>query len=244
MPRFQSSKAWLEYEIHGSEDARASVVLVHGLSGSRRWWSRNIPELKKEYRVFVLELPGFAAAKAQRTLDLPALGGLLLEFVNDLKLERPVLIGHSMGAHAILHAAAARPNHFAGLVLGAASALVNRPVLESAAWLIPATLNGALEFVPTVVLDGLRAGLLNLWQAANAITRDDPSTILPRVTTKTLLLHGAKDVLVTLEMMRKLEQDLENAKLEMIAGAGHNLMFDRSEEFNRFTLEFLKDVTA
>jgi pimeloyl-ACP methyl ester carboxylesterase len=239
VPRFQGSAAWLEYEIHGSEHARASVVLAHGLSGSRRWWSRNIPELQKEYRVFVLELPGFAAAKAQQTLDLPALGALLLEFVDDLKLERPVLVGHSMGAHAILHAAAARPNLFAGLVLGAASALVNRPVLESAAWLIPATLNGALEFAPTVILDGLRAGLLNLWQAANAITHDDPSTILPQVTTKTLLLHGSKDVLVTLEMMRQLERSLTSARLEILPGAGHNLMFDQSQEFNKFTLEFL-----
>ena len=239
MSVFQGSRAWLEYEIFGSSAARTSIVLVHGLSGSKRWWLRNIPALQKDFRVFVLELPGFGTARAQKTLDLPALGVLLLEFVDDLELERPVLIGHSMGAHAILHAAAAEPNHFSGLVLGAASALVNRPVLESAAWLIPATLNGALEFVPTVVLDGFQAGLLNLWQAANAITSDDLLMLLPRVTTKTLLLHGAKDVLVTLEMMRQLEQGLKNSKLEILAGAGHNLMFDRSQEFNRFTLEFL-----
>ena len=239
---FQGSKAWLEYEIFGSENARISLVLVHGLSGSRRWWSRNIPALQKEYQVFVLELPGFGAARAQGTLDLPALGVLLLEFIDALNLERPVLIGHSMGAHASLHAAAAAPNRFAGLVLAAASAYVNRNILKSVAWLIPATLNGSPEFLPTVILDGFQAGLVNLWQAANALTRDDPSTILARVTTKTLLLHGAKDVLVTFQMMRQLEQALIHSKLEIIAGAGHNLMFDRSEEFNRLTLEFLRGL--
>jgi pimeloyl-ACP methyl ester carboxylesterase len=240
VPVFQGSNAWLAYTIHGSENTRADVVLVHGLSGSKRWWSRNIPALEKDYRVFVLELPGFGAAHTQKTLDIPALGALLLEFVNALKLERPVLIGHSMGAHASLHAAALEPNRFAGLVLGAASAYVNRPVLNSAAWLIPATFLGAFEFIPTVLFDGLLAGIPNLWLAASALTRDNPTQILSRVTIPTLLLHGSRDVLVTLEMGKQLEKNLANSKLEMIAGAGHNLMFDRAQEFNALTLEFLE----
>jgi pimeloyl-ACP methyl ester carboxylesterase len=242
VPVFQGSSAWLEYEIHGSGHARADVVLVHGLSGSRRWWSRNIPALQKEYRVFVLELPGFGAARAQKTLNLPALGSLLLEFVKALNLEHLVIVGHSMGAHAALHAAALEPQRFSGLVLGAASAFVNRPVLNSAAWLIPATFLGAPEFVPTVLSDGFLAGIPNLWLAASALTRDNPTQILSRVTMPTLLLYGSQDVLVTLEMVQKLEEGLPDSRLEMIAGAGHNLMFDKSEDFNRLTLEFLENV--
>jgi pimeloyl-ACP methyl ester carboxylesterase len=242
VPVFQGANAWLTFEIHGSENTRGDLVLVHGLSGSRRWWSRNFPALAKDYRVFVLELPGFGAARSQKTLDLPALGALLLEFVKAFKLERPVLIGHSMGAHAALHAAALEPHHFSGLVLAATSALVNRHVLESVAWLIPATLFGAPEFIPTVLIDGVLAGFPNLWLAANALTRDNLTPILSRVTTSTLLLHGSKDVLVTLEMGRQLKRSLPNSKLEIISGAGHNLMFDRAKEFNRLTLEFLEQL--
>lgn len=244
VPIFQGSHRWLKYQIHGSDHARANLILVHGLSGSKRWWSRNIPALAKEYQVFVLELPGFGEARAQKTLDIPALGALLLEFVNALNLERPVLIGHSMGAHAALHAAALEPKRFAGLVLAAASAFMNRPVLESAAWLIPATLLGAPEFLPTVLSDGVQAGLANLWLAASALTRDNPIQILSRVTVPTLLLHGSRDVLVRLEMVQKLERGLLDSRLEIIAGAGHNLMFDKSEDFNSLTLEFLENVAS
>ena len=236
---FQGSTAWLEYEIHGSENAKGNVVLVHGLSGSKRWWSRNIPALQKEYRVFVLELPGFGAARSQKTLDLPALGALLLEFVKALNLEGPVLIGHSMGAHAILHAAALEPDCFSGLVLAAASAFVNRPVLGSAAWLIPASIMGAYEFIPTVLFDGFQAGLFNLWLAAHALTRDNPTQLLSRLAMPVLLLHGSRDLLVTLKMANELQRGLIHSKLEIVAGAGHNLMFDRAGEFNRLTLEFL-----
>lgn len=193
--------------------------------------------------MFVLELPGFGAARKQKILDLPALGALLLEFVKALKLEHPVLIGHSMGAHASLHAAALKPDQFAGLVLAAASAFVSRPVLNSAAWLVPATFTGAYEFIPTVLFDGFQAGLFNLWFAAHALTRDNPTQLLSLLTMPVLLLHGSRDVLVTLKMGRQLEQNLSNARLEMIAGAGHNLMFDRSAEFNRLTLEFLEKLS-
>jgi pimeloyl-ACP methyl ester carboxylesterase len=239
---FQGSSAWLQYEIHGSENTRGDVVLVHGLSGSKRWWSRNVPALQKCYRVFVLELPGFGAARGQKTLDLPALGALLLEFVKASKLERPVLIGHSMGAHATLHAAALEPNRFSGLVLAAASAFVNRPVLNSAAWLIPASFMGAYEFIPTVLLDGFQAGFFNLWLAAHALTRDNPTQLLSRLTMPVLLLHGSRDVLVTLKMAQELQQGLVHSKLEIVKGAGHNLMFDRAEEFNSLTLEFLEQL--
>ncbi len=193
--------------------------------------------------MFVLELPGFGAARRQKILDLPALGTLLLEFVKALKLERPVLIGHSMGAHASVHAAALEPDQFAGLVLAAASAFVSRPVLNSAAWLVPATLIGSPEFIPTVLIDGMMAGLPNLWFAAHALTRDNPTSLLSRLTMPVLLLHGSRDVLVTLEMGRQLERNLVNSRLETIAGAGHNLMFDRAGEFNRLTLEFLGKLT-
>jgi pimeloyl-ACP methyl ester carboxylesterase len=240
---FKGSSAWLEYDVHGSEDAASSIVLVHGLSGSKRWWSRNTAALKKEYRVFVLELPGFGAARKQKILDLPALGALLLEFVKAQHLEGCVLIGHSMGAHAALHAAALEPKCFSGLVLAAASAFVNRPVLNSAAWLIPATFMGAYEFIPTVLFDGFQAGLFNLWLAAHALTRDNPTQLLSRLTMPVLLLHGSRDLLVTLKMGRQLEESLVNSRLKIISSAGHNLMFDRSAEFNRLTLEFLKQLS-
>ena len=42
------------------------VVLVHGFSGSTRWWSRNIPALAERYSVYLLDLPGFGAMRRRR----------------------------------------------------------------------------------------------------------------------------------------------------------------------------------
>ena len=57
----------VRYEIAGRGEP---VVLVHGLSGSTRWWSRNIPALAERYSVYLLDL-----------LDLPGFGAMRRRFV-------------------------------------------------------------------------------------------------------------------------------------------------------------------
>jgi pimeloyl-ACP methyl ester carboxylesterase len=54
----------VRYEIAGRGEP---VVLVHGLSGSTRWRSRNIPALAERYCVYLLDLPGFGAMRRLRS---------------------------------------------------------------------------------------------------------------------------------------------------------------------------------
>src|ERR1051326_3157429 len=42
------------------------IVFVHGLSGSTHWWRRNIPELAAQYRLYLVDLPGFGSMWRQR----------------------------------------------------------------------------------------------------------------------------------------------------------------------------------
>lgn len=35
------------------------LILVHGLSGSTRWWVRNVQALAQHNRVYLVDLPGF-----------------------------------------------------------------------------------------------------------------------------------------------------------------------------------------
>ncbi|NJK44960.1 MAG: alpha/beta fold hydrolase [Pleurocapsa sp. SU_196_0] len=79
------------------------VVLVHGLAGSRRWWRHQIPWLEQQAQVWTLELPGFGASARHRPLSITEAADVLSEFLHHHDLERPVFVGHSMGAHIGLH---------------------------------------------------------------------------------------------------------------------------------------------
>lgn len=217
------------------------VVLIHGLSGSRLWWRRNVPVFVKEFKVYTVDLVGFGRSWRQGILPFAESAALLTSWIEELKLENPRLVGHSMGAHTALYVAALLKKQVGALVLVAASTLVHGEWWRMATRLPRAGINGALDFLPTLAFDAFRAGPLNLYRAAQAILHDDPTRLLPEVTAPTLLIWGERDVLVPRSLGEQMRAGIAGSRLEVIAGAGHNVMYDRMAEFNRLVLPFLRD---
>ncbi|EAY68141.1 hypothetical protein BDAG_00844 [Burkholderia dolosa AU0158] len=110
--------AYLEWNPRGERVA----VLLHGWPDSAVGWTPVADALAAHgYRVLAPALRGFAPtrfrdASVPRSGQLAALGRDLLEFVDALGVERPVLVGHDWGARAAANAC--------GLRDGAASHLV------------------------------------------------------------------------------------------------------------------------
>ena len=72
--------------------AGKTVVLVHGLSGSWRWWEPVLEPLAERRRVHLLDLP-----RLGRRLPAAELTGWLGRWLEAAKLESVDLIGHSLG---------------------------------------------------------------------------------------------------------------------------------------------------
>jgi pimeloyl-ACP methyl ester carboxylesterase len=217
------------------------LVLIHGLSGSRLWWRRNTPSFQREFTVYTLDLVGFGSSRCQRPLPIRESAKLIGAWLDHLCLEAVRIVGHSMGAHTAIHIANGWHERVSSLVLVAASAMVHEPWWRIAMRLPQAGINGALDFLPTLAYDALRSGPLNLYRATQEILRDDVLESLTVLSLPTLLVWGERDVLVTLEQGQKLQQALTGARLEVIPGAGHNVMYDRAKAFNSLVLPFLRD---
>ena len=71
------------------------VVLVHGLSGSFRWWSRNLEALSQRFEVHAIDWPGFGGNRGRFTLDAAA--AQLIAWMDAREMARASLVGHSMG---------------------------------------------------------------------------------------------------------------------------------------------------
>src|SRR6476469_2462268 len=93
------------------------VVLVHGLSGSSRWWRRNIGALTPYRRVYVIDLIGFGASHARQRFALAEASSYLIRWMDQLELERVSLVGHSMGGLIAAELAADAPDRVDRLVL-------------------------------------------------------------------------------------------------------------------------------
>jgi pimeloyl-ACP methyl ester carboxylesterase len=97
---------------------KATIVLVHGWTCDSSSWDAQVPALAKRYRVITLDLPGHGRSGAPRngkfSLDMFASA---IEMVRaEARVDRIVLIGHSMGAPIIRQYARHYPDHVAGLV--------------------------------------------------------------------------------------------------------------------------------
>jgi pimeloyl-ACP methyl ester carboxylesterase len=96
----------------------APVVLLHGLTASRRYVVMGSKALERAgHRVVAYDARGHGGSEPAEAYDYPALTDDLVRVLDDVGVERAVLAGASMGAHTILRLALERPERVGGLVV-------------------------------------------------------------------------------------------------------------------------------
>ena len=108
-----------------------TLLLIHGLGSTMRSFTHSLLDrLSGEFRVVVMERPG----SGESTRDPEACARLSSQaetvsaFIRALGLERPVLVGHSMGGAVALAVALAHPEQVSGLALVAPLAGVQETI--------------------------------------------------------------------------------------------------------------------
>jgi pimeloyl-ACP methyl ester carboxylesterase len=102
------------YEWPGAGDP---ILLIHATGFHARCWQA-VVEALPERHVFALDMPSHGeSARKPPPYEWTHFGADVLGVVESLGLERVLGVGHSMGGHALVLAAAARPALFRGLIL-------------------------------------------------------------------------------------------------------------------------------
>lgn len=104
-----------------SGGAGRDLVFVHGFQNDHSAWAPLTDRLGEDrYRLTTFDLPGCGASDSPSTWEqctIDEYGTDLLALCDVLALDRPVVVGHSLGAAVLLSAALASRGRFAGLVL-------------------------------------------------------------------------------------------------------------------------------
>ncbi len=229
----------LRYHTYGDGHG-PPLLLVHGLAGSGLWWKHNVDVFAQHFTVYVVELTGYGTNRAWRPLRLRAAADCLASLIASTPGDRADIVGHSMGGHISVHLAAQYPERVDRLVLAGASGLVRSDILHMALKLPIAAWHSPLSFAPILARDALRAGPVNLLLSTLDILKDDTTEALAKITAPTLLVWGEHDVLVPPALGTAAQELLRGSELVVIDGAGHNVMWDRPDDFNRVVLQFLQ----
>jgi len=88
--------ARIHYQSYGK--GREALVLIHGWTCNLDYWRDQVPDFAKRNRVIALDLPGHGQSdKPQIPYTMDLFAKAIDAVMRDAKVERAVLVGHSMG---------------------------------------------------------------------------------------------------------------------------------------------------
>jgi pimeloyl-ACP methyl ester carboxylesterase len=227
------------------------LVFIHGSGDNRHIWRLQMEQFGKG-QALALDLPGHG----ERADTLPAevmiqdYAQAVYRIIKDeLKLERPVIVGHSLGGAIALMMALEHGDELGGLILlGTGARLRVHPALLTEALESPGRAQWHLveaavlpEHVPTVTEAILKdqgtpkAGIL--YRDLKACDMFDITASLHEITVPTLILCGREDKLTPPKYSQFLADKLtgvkQGATLRVIPAAGHYVMREQVESVNR-----------
>jgi pimeloyl-ACP methyl ester carboxylesterase len=103
---------WVYVERDADTANAATVVMVHGFTGSKENWYPLARELRGRYRIVIPDLPGWGASERKPNADygFDAQAERVADFIRAVSPDKPVvLLGHSMGGGIAALVAARHP---------------------------------------------------------------------------------------------------------------------------------------
>ena len=227
------------------------VVLVHSLAGTTQHWSEQLRHLRQTRRAVAFDLRGHGQSDAPKNDDytIAGMAADIAAAVDSLRLDRFVLVGHSMGGGAALVYAGSHPDRVRGLMLidpigdgkqiPAAEAQGFIAGLESdydnasqAYWASIAGPDSATR--ERLLRDLKRTPKETVIRVLREVMKFDPDPALARY-------HGPKLSVVTPhnDMPFSLHRLGQGFPRQLVEGTGHWIQLDKPEAVNRLLDEFL-----
>ena len=97
----------LAYEVTGSG---RPLLLIHGLTESRRMWDPLLPALAEDHTVLAVDLPGHGESAPGASYAMDAMADEVAAVVSSAGMDAPTIVGHSLGAVVATAYAAAHPS--------------------------------------------------------------------------------------------------------------------------------------
>lgn len=242
------------------------AILVHGAGCDHSiWGNQNRYIAHHGASVLALDLPGHGRSGGEAIDSIEGLARFLVSIVEKLEIQKPVLIGHSMGALAVLEAAALLGDKCAGLgVCGVAEKMPVHPDLLGAAERNELT---AAELIASFGHGGRahRGGnpAHGIWMIGNAITMIDGSKpgvlhtdlaacnayhgapdAAAKVTCPTMLLLGKGDKMTPAKAARGLAGAIAKSETVLLETAGHMMMIEAPHDSRKAMMALIKRADA
>lgn len=247
---------------YGNDSGRP-LVFVHGFNQCHLCWRRQFESpLSANYRMIGVDLRGHGNSDkplaAEAYSDQAVWAADIAAVIDELALERPVLIGWSYGGHVLnaylgAHGGAglaglayvgaitvAGPDLTAGLYLDETRALMQN-LVSADAYQAMAAVRAFVDLCFEVPPDRadleeiLAYNMIVPCEVRRALRNRtiDAADILAAIDIPTLVIHGACDRVVLPASARSIASQVKTSRLSLYDGIGHAPFHEASDRFNR-----------
>jgi pimeloyl-ACP methyl ester carboxylesterase len=239
----------LHYDLTGSGPRTA--LLIHGSGGSSLSWIRQLEGLADAACVVALDLPGHGQSGGDGYQRIDDYVAVVRGFVEEAKLGRIVLGGHSMGGAVAQAFALSHPDRLDGLILVGTGArlrvlpkifeLLEANYPEGVAFInglafSPATARAPKDAAGAQSLETRQRVTIGDYTACNSF---DAMERIGALRVPTLVITGRDDRLTPPRYAEFLTRTIPGARLALVERAGHYVHLEQPETVNRAILEFL-----
>lgn len=221
------------------------IVHVHGFAISGAYLMPTARLLARRWVNIVPDLPGYGRSERRgRVLGIPALAKSLTALLDELGIEKAVLVGNSMGCPVALEVAHAAPERVHRLVLvSPAGGVQNRPLVRALGQLAMDGMRESPRMLPVALPDYVRFGPLNGLRLFRELTLFPSLERLVHAPVPVLAVLGRRDPLMPSpgRVREVAEQAAELVMVAIVDEAAHAVNFSHPVELAATVEAWLDD---
>jgi len=256
MPRVITNNGYdIGYAERGGGNA-VPIVFLHGVGSDKSAWHPQLEHFGRERRAIAFDYPGYGDSDpAPEGTTRDDYASAIISAMHELGVDRAHICGLSLGGVVAIATHHAAPDRCASLILadtfavhpdgravyersvaassdlrGAAEARVDVLLAQPA---IPAVRREVVETMARIDPAAYRIGARAVWLADQRERAQD-------INVPTLVLVGNQDLITPAELSSELVDLVPDARMQVIAGAGHLTNLENPAEFNAVVGQFIQ----
>ncbi len=214
---------------------RRNLVILPGWRQNSDHWQVAISKLKTYCSVYFIDLPGFGKEKlVDQDWEIGDDVNWVEEKIAKLSLKKIVLLGHSFGGRLAIDIASKKSSWQEGLILYASPCFSKKKKLADVASFLSRILPVKFKSDLARLIssdDYLAVKGTGLEKVFCSVVNYDQSSKLGHIKVPTMILWGDKDQEASVKVGEKIKQMVNNSKLVVIKGAGHNIHINQPNIF-------------
>ena len=251
----------INYKTSGPGGRAKVAVILQGWGTDMNMYDSVAAAINDRYRVVQLDLPGFGESdEPPEAWGVDDYCDFFCRFLEEIKVKKAVLIGHSYGGRMIIKMAArsaegSLPFEISKIMLVDSAGVM--PVRSAIQNLKVKRYKALRKFLTNERIHSLFPEVIDYWlskqgsedyKKASPVMKaclvkavnEDLQDIMPSVKQETLLVWGTNDLDTPIEDALVMERLMPNAALVRIEGAGHYSFLEQPALFRSVTRSFLE----